>query len=644
MSLCAYESDVVIVSGFDCPPAYAVRVDGAHGTICAEDWVDPHDPQLCSMVGCDGLQLRLPPMRAECEGLDPTHCLAPWPSDRYRDASGLLAIPGEALPTDAGSPLDTHAWSRSDGFAPSTPLVVVVDGAIDASRLPGEDQLEASLDDASPTVVLDVSVSPPRRVAHVAELDAWSEGTSRSTIWIRPLSLEPGHRIVVAVRALSRPDGTPVAPALPFRALRDRLATDQPSLEARRAGFESDVLAPLAAAGIDRASLHLAWTFHVASSAVIDRDLAATAPSLGAACVVGAVTTASDGTMTVRGTFDAPRFDASEAPDAPIVRAADGTPALQRMEARPFVVVVPAPVVSAARPVRALVLGHVLGGTADDVVMRPEWRRFAGDRGAVLVATDLAGTSASDTDASRAGAGGDPASLVGPAERSLEAALALASLARALPACATDARLSAYLDASSIHLVALEESGALVPAVASLDTPIDGIVMLGPPGAMAAWARRSYSGVALDDALAGAYADPTDRAMFVAALATPWQSVEAVDGSGRATRRVLSLSLVDSYRAPPLLARLTASALGLPLLVPSVEVPQLTPTSLAPTPRAWIALDGGLSRTTPGAARPPHDRMLESSAPYARPVADMLDAFLRADGGVIDACGGACAL
>src|SRR5690606_32453733 len=70
-----------------------------------------------------------------------------------------------------------------------------------------------------------------------------------------------GTRYVVAVRRPKDAAGNVIAPNPAFVAYRDRM----PAPEARRPAMER-VFADLARAGIDRADLHLAWDFTVASA------------------------------------------------------------------------------------------------------------------------------------------------------------------------------------------------------------------------------------------------------------------------------------------------------------------------------------------------------------------------------------------
>lgn len=647
VSLCVYPADVVIVGGFDCPPGYSVQLDGG-GRVCATDWIDPGElpDDACAQVDCAGLRVHLEIDRPDCEWLDPTHCLSPFPSDRFGTGSGI-AIPADAF---EGAMISSEPWRGADGFSPATPIVALIEGEIDPAQLAGEDALAASVGVESRTVVLDVSSSSPRRVAHAAELDAWPgrDAGSPTTLWIRPLRLEPGHRYVVALRRLRRPDGTLVPVPAPFRALRDRWTSDSEVVEARRDAFDANVFAPLSIAGVPREDLMLAWDFTVASAASLRADLGAVrdahrawADARTPTCAIGPVTLDADGLTRAQATLVAPTFLDAE---GRIARSADGAPVAGAE--RPITVELAIP--AAASPSRVLILTHVVGGSASQAIARDEWRLFAREQGAALAAIDLAGTTAAETAAGLTEIAADPSAIARHADHTLQAASDVAALAEALAACAADPALFAdghpSLHPGDVHLVALESATMMVPAFAVVGgTAIDGTVLLGPSASLASWARRSVLAGALDDALATSLPDRADRDLLIAASAT-W--IRSIDGGGwrdeLAIRRILSISILGSARAPAFLARLTAHDLGVPLLVPSVVELQTTATTAPGARSAWVALDAGLRDPVSGSRLPEDDNRLEMDLPYLTAARDLLDAFLVPGGTVIDACAGPC--
>ncbi len=224
-----------------------------------------------------------------CEILNDADCLLPFPSSRFLEPSDAtrtgfrIAIPDEALPTLVGPPLSAAPLRGLDGFSPTAQILMHFPGGVDlaVSRAPvllearccGQSeqapyvgvrtQDRRSLERDSPTVLLDADTG--RRVLHWVELDARATDPARQVLFLRPArSLVPGHRYIVAVRGLRRPDGELSAPEPVFRALRDGAPSTIPAVEARRAHFE-ELFARLGRRGIRRDELVLAFDFVVRS-------------------------------------------------------------------------------------------------------------------------------------------------------------------------------------------------------------------------------------------------------------------------------------------------------------------------------------------------------------------------------------------
>ena len=71
---------------------------------------------------------------------------------------------------------DPTPWTRSDGFSPGSSIMVHLPDAVSAG-LPSAADIAASLEDASPTVLLDTVTG--MRVPHFAELDLSTDDPSR---------------------------------------------------------------------------------------------------------------------------------------------------------------------------------------------------------------------------------------------------------------------------------------------------------------------------------------------------------------------------------------------------------------------------------------------------------------------------------
>src|SRR5262249_36419548 len=118
-----------------------------------------------------------------------------------------------------------------------------------------------------------------KRVVHFVEMDANTDDVTKKALIIRPgRRLNDATRYIVALRGLVDTQDTPIAPRLAFRALRDGAGDSElaaacgsacaQAIQARRANF-TDIFARLSAAGVDPASLVLAWDFTTASSAAL---------------------------------------------------------------------------------------------------------------------------------------------------------------------------------------------------------------------------------------------------------------------------------------------------------------------------------------------------------------------------------------
>ena len=199
-------------------------------------------------------------------------CLLPFPSDAVTvgDPSAAtgrrVALPATLMPANsAGVPVDPSRQNRADGFSPGSAALVLIPGVDPTgSALPPITDIARSLDAGSGSVVVDATSG--ERWPHWAELDANATDPERQGLFLRPAVNYPdGHRIVIGLRNLVDADGVAIEPTDTFRAYRDRLETDVEEVEARRPAMER-VFADLAAAGVERDELVIAWEFTVIST------------------------------------------------------------------------------------------------------------------------------------------------------------------------------------------------------------------------------------------------------------------------------------------------------------------------------------------------------------------------------------------
>ena len=205
-----------------------------------------------------------------CDNLDLSHCLYPFPSDRFRevtDAGGSLVF-GTSLPRPLGEEaLSDEHFRGFDGFSTVTPIRFFLP-AVDLvrSQAPSLQNIDRSLESDSPTVVIDAETGESQ--PHWAEIDHFSQtGSQPRLVTLRfPVPLASGRRYIVAVRGLVDADGAIAAPSAGFAALRDQTVSDWRGVHARRGHFESLVFPALESQGVMRAELQLAWDFTTQSA------------------------------------------------------------------------------------------------------------------------------------------------------------------------------------------------------------------------------------------------------------------------------------------------------------------------------------------------------------------------------------------
>ena len=218
-----------------------------------------------------------------CDPLDPAYCLFPWPNDHFTrpdpaTATGLrVALDPRSMPHNRlGVGIDTTEYNRADGFSPGQLIVTKVPGletpkAFRATGAPPLGDLRRSLRDDSPIVVIDAETG--KRHLIWSELDANPSDPADVALLIRPaVNFEEGHRYIVALRDLRQADGDRIPAGRAFRLYRDRIETDAPAIESRRAHLEG-IFRTLRKAGIERRSLYLAWDFTVASERSISERM-----------------------------------------------------------------------------------------------------------------------------------------------------------------------------------------------------------------------------------------------------------------------------------------------------------------------------------------------------------------------------------
>jgi hypothetical protein len=143
----------------------------------------------------------------ECNPLGTTGCVLPWPSMHYLRADATsptgfrMNLPLGALPVNFdGIEIDPATINKRTGFSPMSQILLTFPGGVDDSNLVGATDMDASLGDTSPTVIVDVSTG--ERVAHFAEVDVNEiDKPDEQILYLRPaVRLKGNTRYAVGIR------------------------------------------------------------------------------------------------------------------------------------------------------------------------------------------------------------------------------------------------------------------------------------------------------------------------------------------------------------------------------------------------------------------------------------------------------------
>lgn len=362
-------------------------------------------------------------IQSGCELLNPSgnNCLFPYPSAAFEadDASTptgkRLNYERLAMPANNhGVHIDPTAWNAQlDGFSPGTMMLVNFPQGVDValSNLNTWQNYLPSLNPAtSPTILLDYDTG--ELIEHFAEVDV---SLAPNNLPVAPptqaLIIRPGRRLknnghyVVALRNLVAVGGSPIMAEPAFQALRDGTPSGSHLVEPRRAAFEV-IFSKLAAAGVARGNLILAWDFHTASDGALESWLLhmrnETFTLLGNSAPPFTVTSVQDNPFPgqicrkVSGTYDVPLYTTFDGPGSVLNIGPDGNPAQNGVVHAPFTAIIPCSLSTVPQAGRPIFYGHGLLGTGAGEVTAGNLRTLAQTYGFVIVATDWQGMSNAD--------------------------------------------------------------------------------------------------------------------------------------------------------------------------------------------------------------------------------------------------------
>jgi hypothetical protein len=591
-----------------------------------------------------------------CTGLDREACLLPWPSsaflvaDAARRTGFRVSIPAASMPAnDRDEHIDPAAWNSWDGFSPMTTLIAEFTSVLDPAALTSWHDPGASLAVDSPTVIIDVDSG--ERIAHFAEIeDSPQVAAGHTTLYLRPAArLKDNHHYAAGIRGLRTRDGTPVTPSPEFAALRDGRESN---IDADWYG--RDVFGPLAKAGVDRASLLLAWDFRTASGetawgdvVAMRDDAIAMAGGAGLGCTVtSSVEDPADAVILRRidGTITVPNFLEGRR----IARDAAGRPKIVGTTEAPFVALIPR---SAGAKAPIWIYGHGLFSTHDEL-LRDSTRDVASLGKAVIAATDFTGLTGADESAA-IGAFLDPMTFPDIVDPLRQGYINTLLLPRTLAgACAALPELqvggAAIIDGTQAGYFGNSLGGTLGTTLAALSPDIThfglGVAGMDFPVQM----PRNYAWPNIEGLFKISWPRRIDRDLIVVMSAHYWDYVDSslgahvladrLPGSGSA-QVLIQIGLYDTD-VVNVSSELAARTLALPELTPTSHSVWGLSASAAPQPNALVVYDEGAAPITDGTI-PPTENGVHEKVRLDPRAQRQLATFLLG-GGVIDTCNGAC--
>ena len=542
---------------------------------------------LALLIACD----RPTDIPDHCNPLGGDSCMLPWPSMIYAKPDGIsatlwrLEIPSEAMPVSlSGSYIHPGTFNRRDGFSTIGPMLAMFASGVSAAGLPADP--EASLAASSPIVVLDMTTG--QRVPFFAELDH----DSPKTLIIRPLvRLAPGHRHAVAIRnTLRAADGGELPVSAAFRALLDGGDHEHPRFEKLAPRYPA-IFDALAAAGIERDELTLAWDFVTATDEMLRTDL--TVMREAARPVIADSTFATlerhDSPTHERlvGTYTTPDFLSDGEADTSILLRDDweweAHPVLRGLRDARFIAVIPK---CGTGPRPAIVFGHGLFGSATESLDDPFVLRLAQDHCTIVVAGDFIGLTSRQRDlASIVAADLNRTTQI--TEKLAQSTIDFMTLA-ALVRGPLGSELS--IDPARVSYVGASLGGSMGPVILAHDTAIDRGVLATPGGNWSAIFERSAAWEPLVTATRAAY-DPDVYQLNLAMLGMSFEPYDPMTFAARVEAPLLLWYALGDSQIPNLATEMLARELAIPVVGPSVASPWGLRVAPGPMPSGAVVFD-----------------------------------------------------
>ena len=465
----------------------------AYSRIGAPDLGLQRKQQQCAGGGGTGGSSAVYPL-LDCDPLVPEFCGYPFPSNVYTvedssTASGRrVSFGNEFLANNDSTP-----WDYSDGFSAGSPILTYLPRATD-DVFGGVTDIDQSLSATSPTLLLDAETG--ELVPHFAQIDTQALQNPgmqvlQSSTMLRPVvRLKDNARYIVAFRNVTNSDGAVIAPSATFAALRDATASEDESVEARRALYE-DIFEKIEAKGWSRDEIQIAWDFNTASDEnntrwlLHMRDTAFeligedgpeyTITSVEASTDDGAIDPANIA-FRIFGTFKVPLFMTSPEPGALLLLDDDEMPMINEETPWadiPFEVLIPNSA-TAENPAATIEYGHGLFGEKEQI-QSSHFRSFMNEYNYAFFGTDMQGMSDPDqqvvTDALTGGKFSDVHTMWDRLHQGFLNHLVMLRMMKT--SFAKDETFGQYINADEAYYHGISQGGIMGPVILATSPDID---------------------------------------------------------------------------------------------------------------------------------------------------------------------------
>jgi hypothetical protein len=636
-----------------------------------------HGPRMVCHPGSD---TALCGILSGCEMLNSAsgQCMFPYPSSHFETADGMtdsgrrIAFPRRAMSiNNAGVRVDPTEWNKLDGYSPGSMMLANFPQGVDLalSNVPPLTNFALSTGTASATVLIDADTL--EHVEHFGENDV---SIAVNNMPVAPPSqafiIRPGRRLknnghyIVAIRHLFDGGGMPIAPDPAFQALRDGTPSGSAALEARRPQFEQ-IFTTLAAAGVSRSDLVLAWEFHTASDDSLERWLLSMRDETFAALGIGApafqVTTVENDPFgdprvcrRVQGTYDVPRYMTDDNPGSRLVIGPAGVPVQQGVTKAPFTAIIPCSLLNPLpHPGRPIFYGHGLLGSGLGEVSSGHLRTLADTYGFVVVATDWQGMSSADMSTIISfipDISGFP-TLPERLHQGILNQLVLGHLLGAPNGLAADPAFLGTIDPSEVFYYGNSQGGILGGSVMALTQETTRGVLGVPAANFSTLLQRSIDFNPFFFVLRQSYSSDLDRILLYPLLQQLWDRSEpngwyhhTLPGTLPNTppHKILVHMATSDDEVANIATEIMVRTLGIPQVSPVVKSYYNIPEMAAPFDgSAMIESDAGYP-TPPTTNIPPPDNPVHGLMRQRPAIQAQIDAFLRTGGNVQNFCSGPC--